>query len=137
MSLKDERGFTLPEVLVTMLILGILAGILLSQLGPREADAQDADAKTSARTMHAHVESCFVETEDYGRCESSDPELGETRQPIGAGPGQIRIDSKDKHSYTIASRSRSGTTFFLVKSQGGKPAQTCDRDYAGCRAGAW
>jgi hypothetical protein len=57
--------------------------------------------------------------------------------PTGAGPGQVRVDSKSELGYTIASRSRSGTTFYLVKTDGAKPVRTCDRDYGGCRDGGW
>lgn len=135
--LADQRGFTLFEVLIVMVILAILAAIALAQLKPNEANAQDSDAKMTAGSMHAHVESCFVETEDYGRCETGDSALGETRMPIGAGPGQVRVDSKGPLDYVIAARSRSGTTFFLVKAAGDKPTRTCDRDFGGCRSGGW
>ncbi len=135
--LTDERGFTFVEMLATMLILGILAAITLPQIKPNEARAQDADAKMTAASMHTHVESCFAEAEDYGSCESSDPGLADTSMPVGAGPGQVRVDSKDKLSYSIAARSRSGTTFYLVKVNGRKPVRTCDRDAGGCRGGAW
>lgn len=135
--LTDERGFTFVEVLVVMLILGILAGIAVSQLKPNEANAQDADAKMAVSSMHAHVQSCFVETEDYGVCESSDPLLGDSKLPVGSGVGQVRADSKSAHEVTIAARSRSGTTFFLIKAAGKDASRTCDRDYGGCRTGGW
>ena len=132
-----QEGFTYIELLVVMLILGILAAIALVQLQPNKAAAQDSDAKMSAGTMHAHVETCFVETEDYGECETGDEGLGRTRMPEGMGPGQVSVESTGPRDYTITARSRSGTTFFLVKAAGGAPQRVCDRDHGGCRGSVW
>ena len=126
--LKDERGFTLMEILIVMVILAILAGIALSTLKGNRTNAHDSAAKQNAGSMMAHVESCFVETEDYGLCETGDPLLGDTKLPEGSGPGQTRVLSDGARDYSVEATSKSGNVFRLVKTAGQKPVRSCSVD---------
>ena len=123
--LRDERGFTLMEILIVMVILAILAGIAVSTLKGNRTTAQDSSAKQNAGAMMAHVESCFTETEDYGQCETGDLLLGDTKMAEGTGPGQTRVVSDGPHDYSIEAMSKTGNVFRLVKTAGDKPVRSC------------
>ncbi|HEV2062341.1 MAG TPA: type II secretion system protein [Solirubrobacteraceae bacterium] len=140
----DERGFTLVEVLVVSLIIGILAVIALNSLGGYSVDAHDADAKSNARNIIAVVEACNATEDDYRHCESDDvPGIRDAGIALGGGRGQVVVTAATRRSFLVTSLSRSGNTFRLRREDGGPAERTCSvvtEDRGGCSAkpaGSW
>ena len=65
-----EEGFTLVELLVVMLILGILAAIAIPSFFAQRDKARDADAKADARTAQTAMET--YATDNQGTYEDAD-----------------------------------------------------------------
>jgi type IV pilus assembly protein PilA len=57
-----EEGFTLVELLVVMLILGLLAAIAIPSFFNQRDKAKDADAKSAVRTAQTAIESYATES---------------------------------------------------------------------------
>jgi type IV pilus assembly protein PilA len=135
LRIRDDEGFTLIELLVVILIIGILAAIALPSFLGQQQKAQDTDAKSNARSLVEHVESCYANTQDYQQCGVA--ALGATGLPLGSGLGQATVTSGDAQSYTITAKSKSGGIFTITKTGSTPTTRTCSGGSKGCNSGTW
>ena len=90
---EGQRGFSLIELLVVILIIGVLAAIALPAFLGQRSKGQDSSAKSAARNLVSAVESFYADQQDLRR--------RRTRQRraksgvFGTGNGQANITADD------------------------------------------
>lgn len=97
-NLSKEKGFTLIELLVVISIIGVLATLLLLQLGGARGKARDGKRISDVSQLRTAIEQYFDDNAGYpalGLYDVSDP----LKAYLGAGKMATTLDPLDQAQY--------------------------------------
>jgi type IV pilus assembly protein PilA len=142
---REERGFTLMELMIVILLIAILAAIAIPMFLGKRDRADDTDAKAAARDLVTYMDACYTSKEDFTKC-STQADADANSLDWGAAPGQVRVTDATKTTYEVKAISNAATNgvnhiFTIRRSIGGPMVLSCTagaQDNAGgCKNGAW
>ena len=140
---QSESGFTLVELLVVMLILGLLAAIAIPSFFNQRDKARDADAKSSVKTAQTAMET--YATDNGGTYTGADAaDLIAIEATLADAPGTLTATptaSGDGYTVSVASETTNVFSVNRLDTPGneGKTTLTCTAvSVAGCPSdGRW
>jgi len=134
---SEDSGFTLVELLVVMLILGVLAAIAVPSFLNQRDKARDAEAKAGARTAQTAMETYATDSGgSYAGAAADGADLKDIEEILI--DFTITVASTDD-TYTLRVDSETGNRFTISRAASGVVTLDCEaRGEDGCPAdGNW
>ena len=127
---QSEAGFTLVELLVVMLIIGLLAAIAIPAFFNQRDKAKDADAKEAVRTMQTAIETYATDNDGtytgatFTNLAAIEPTLNDAPKGSG-GVTDPTTSGLGTDTYVVTVSSETGNTFSIEREGSGNLVYEC------------
>jgi len=129
-SLKKQKGFTLVELLIVIIIIGILATLVIVTFTGVQAKARDSQRQTDIEALDSHVEAFFAEKGYYPSYADLTDSSWVSTNLKGLDPASL-VDPKGG---SIQAGASDASHYGYTVSTGGATPASCETDDTTCQA---
>lgn len=138
-SLKNKKGFTIVELLIVIVVIGILATLVIVTFTGIQQKTRNTQRKTDINAITSHVEAFYAETGSYptlAQMQDDTPTTGflavnmkglkldALDDPKGVeGSGLVAATSETEYGYESAQED--GSACAVIDTTGGDPTTNC------------
>ena len=123
---RDESGFTLVELLVVMLILGLLAAIAIPAFFNQRNKAKDASAKEAARTAETSMETYATDNGGVYNAQAAAATVASLKTIESTLNGaNLGVSNLGQKNYTVTVTSTTGNAFSITRNTNGTIVLSC------------
>ncbi|MBW2094950.1 MAG: prepilin-type N-terminal cleavage/methylation domain-containing protein [Deltaproteobacteria bacterium] len=114
---KDERGFTLIELMIVIAIIGILAAIAIPQFSAYRTRSYNSSAQADLRNAATAQEAYFVDNQTY--CNTATTLIGQTYGLYTSDRVSMTIKQANSTSYAMVTWHAAGNHSYIIRGPGG------------------
>lgn len=104
-SLKRlQKGFTIVELLIVIVVIGILAGLVITTFNGIQKKGRDTERETDIKALHGQVEAYYAQNGKY-------PSLAELNDKAAGGFVLTNLKGLDKEAFRDPN---AATTYFTM-----------------------
>ncbi len=116
-KMKNQKGFTLIELMIVIAIIGILAAIAIPQFSAYRKRAYNSAAQSDLKNFITAQEAYYVDESTY--C-SSETQLVTSYGAITSDKVTVAINTATANTYDMTARHSTGAVTYSITGPGGK-----------------